>query len=201
MVISNKRARRRGSLDKKTIANLEALLRRLNVDRALRLVKDGETLYAFEAAKWLTKLDKNECAASLLQIGADKRLEPWNRIAATWALGWLKRKPTIALGLIRLVADPDEHWNVRGHAAEALGNHREKQAIPLLRKILLSGVQPGLKVECIFALSKMWDFKGDEALFDPTALAALHAFARQKPTGKAYKELRLAFRNICDEIL
>ncbi len=120
----------------------------------------------------------------------------WNRVAAIHTMGFLRRRPGIAPGLIALLADQQENMKIRGQAAESLACYREKAAIPQLRKILLSNERPGLKVECIFALSKMWEWKDDLETFNPNARKALNEFARTQPAGKAAKELKKAFRGI-----
>jgi len=95
-----------------------------------------------------------------------------------------------------LLADPHEHMRIRGQAAESLASYRERAAIPLLRKILLSNERPGLKVECIYALSMMWSWKGDLKTFDSDARKALNKFAGTQPTGKAGRELKRSMRAI-----
>ena len=95
-----------------------------------------------------------------------------------------------------LLAGAHEHMRIRGQAAESLGCYRERAAIPLLRRILLSNERPGLKVECIFALSKMWAWSGDLKTFNSDARKALNKFAGTQPTGKAGRELKRSMRAI-----
>ena len=131
-----------------------------------------------------------------MEIAEDNRCAMWNRIAAIHTIGFLRRRPGIARRLIALLADPQENVKIRGQAAESLAYYREKSAIPLLREILLSNERPGLKVECIFALSKMWETSDDLKTFNSDASKALAKFARTQPRGKAGKELRQALRAI-----
>lgn len=172
------------------------VVKRLNVAQALAIVRNGEPADAFEAAKWLIRLDERVTAGHLMNIANDKRCARWNRIAAIHTIGLLKRRPSIAPRLIALLADPQVNMKIRGQAAESLAYYREKAAIPLLRKILLSNERPGLKVECIFALSKMWEFNDDLKTFDSNARKALNRFARTQPTGKAGQEFKRSMRAI-----
>jgi hypothetical protein len=171
-----------------------------NVAGALNAIRSGTTLDAFEAAKWLYKDGRHDrsirLAGKLMEIASDKRCAVWNRIAAVHAVGSLEPRTWIAPGLIALLADEQEDFKIRGHAAEALGYYREKSAIPLLRKILCSRQRPYLKVDCIFALSKMWEFSDDLKTFNPNARKALNKFARTQPTGKAGRELKRAMLGI-----
>jgi hypothetical protein len=167
---------------------------RLNVARALEAVRNGKPDDAFEAAKWLFGQKQHASARGLMKIAEDNNCGMWNRIAAIHTIGFLQRRPGIAPRLIALLADTQENMKIRGQAAESLSYYREKAAIPLLRKILLSSERPGLKVECIFALSKMWD--DDLKTFDRDARKALNRFARTQPTGKAGRELKRSMRAI-----
>jgi hypothetical protein len=171
-----------------------------NVAGALNAIRSGSTMDAFEAAKWLYKDGRHDrsirLARKLMEIANDKRYAVWNRVAAVHAVGSLEPRTWIAPALIALLADEDENFKIRGHAAEALGYYREKSAIPLLRKILLSRQRPYLKVDCIFALSKMWEFNDDLKTFDSNARNALNKFARTQPTGKAGRELKRYMRGI-----
>lgn len=168
----------------------------LNVARALDAVRNGKPDDAFEAAKWLFGHKPPARARTLMEIAEDNRCGMWNRVAAIHTIGFLPRRPGIATRLIALLTDPQEIMKIREHAAESLGYYREKSAIPFLRKVLLSNERPGLKVECIFALSKMWETNGDLKTFNSDAGKALAKFARTQPKGKAAKELELALRGI-----
>jgi len=168
----------------------------LNVARALDAVRNGKPDDAFEAAKWLFGHKRPVRARCLMEIAEDNRCAMWNRIAAIHTIGFLRRRPGIARRLIALLADPQENVKIRGQAAESLAYYREKSAIPLLREILLSNERPGLKVECIFALSKMWETSDDLKTFNSDASKALAKLARTQPRGKAGKELRQALRAI-----
>lgn len=177
------------------------MVKRLNVARALDAVRNGNRVAAFEAAKWLMKHDRRirVPAGHLMRIANDKECPTWNRVAAVYTVGMLhRRRPNIAPGLIALLADRRLNVKIRGHAAEALGYYRERSAVPLLRRILLSSESPGIKVECLFALSKMWDLSGDTKKFDSNARSALNKFAQTQPTGKAGNELRSTLRHISD---
>jgi HEAT repeats len=128
---------------------------RLNGARALEAVRNGKPDDAFEGAKWLSVKKRHVSALDLMEIAEDKNRAMLNRVAAIHTIGFLRRRPIIAPRLMALLADAHEHMRIRGQAAESLGCYREKAAIPRLRKILLSNERPGLKVECIYALSKM----------------------------------------------
>jgi hypothetical protein len=131
-----------------------------------------------------------------MEIAADKGCAMMNRVAAIHTIGFLRRRSSIAPRLMTLLADAHEHMRIRGQAAESIGCYREKVAIPLLRKILLSNERPGLKVECIYALSMMWDWNGDLKTFSSDARKALNKFAATQPTGKAGRELKRSMRAI-----
>jgi HEAT repeat protein len=169
---------------------------RLNVARALEAVRSGKPDDAFEGAKWLSGQQQHARARDLMEIAEDKSCAILNRVAAIHTIGFLRRRPSIAPRLMVLLADSQEHTRIRGQAAESLGCYRERAAIPLLRKILLSNERPGLKVECIFALSKMWAWNGDLKTFNPDARKALNKFARTQPAGKAGRELKRSMRAI-----
>jgi hypothetical protein len=172
------------------------VVKRLNVARALEAVRNGKPDDAFEAAKWLFGQKQHASARDLMEIAEDNSCGMWNRIAAIHTIGFLQRRPGIARRLIALLADPKENMKIRGQAAESLSYYREKAAIPLLRKILLSNERAGLKVECIFALSKMWEWDDDLKTFNREARKALNKFARTEPTGKAGRELKRSMRAI-----
>jgi len=169
---------------------------RLNVARALEAVRNGKPDDAFEGAKWLSVQKQHASARDLIDIAEDKSCAMLNRVAAIHTIGFLRRRPSIAPRLMALLADAHEHMRIRGQAAESLGCYRERAAIPLLRKILLSNERPGLKVECIFALSKMWAWSGDLKTFNSDARKALNKFAGTQPTGKAGRELKRSMRAI-----
>ena len=171
-------------------------MKRLNVAQALDAVRTAKPVDAFEAAKWLEKHDSRVPAGRLMDIANDKRCAMWNRIAAIYTVGFISRRPGIAPRLIAVLADSQENMRIRGQAAESLAYYREKSAIPLLRKILLSNESAGLKVECIFALSKMWEWDDDLKTFNSDARKALNRFARTQPTGKAGRELKRSMRAI-----
>ena len=177
------------------------MVKRLNVARALDVIRDGNKAEAFETAKWLMRHDRLVKVGALMKIANDKRCSTWNRIAAVYTVGSLRRRPNVEPGLIALLADRTLNVNIRGHTAEALGYYRAKAAIPLLRKILLSNESPGMKVECTFALGRMWEWSGDVKTFNSDARKALNEFARTQPTGKAAKELRQALRDIRDGVI
>ena len=172
------------------------VVKRLNVARALDAVRNGKPDDAFEGAKWLSEQKQHASARDLMEIAEDKSCAMLNRVAAIHAIGFLRRRPGIAPRLMALLADPQDHMRIRGQAAESLAYHREKAAIPLLRKILLSNERPGLKAECIFALSKMWEWNDDLKTFNSDARKALNKFARTQPTGKAGRELKRSMRAI-----
>jgi HEAT repeat protein len=98
--------------------------------------------------------------------------------------------------LISILADQQEEPQIREHAAYAIGHIRDKRAIPILGKILNSNEGPNIKAECIFALSKMWEFRGDAKSLHPRALAILNQFARTRPTGNVAEQLKEALSNI-----
>lgn len=120
--------------------------KRLGVARAFDVVRNGKPVDAFEASKWLLKHDRRVQSGHLMKIANDKRCATWNRIAAIHTIGFLRRRRDVAQRLIALLADKQENTKIRGQAAESLASYREKAAIPLLRKILLSTEPPGLKV-------------------------------------------------------
>src|SRR6266581_1332568 len=61
----------------------------------------------------------------LLYIGSVKDNPKWARIASIYALGFIG-KDEFAPQLRAILSDPGEDTEVRGHAAEALGNIRDR---------------------------------------------------------------------------
>jgi len=147
----------------------------------LRIVT-GDPVDAMEAAKEIIRSRKPPSAAWLEEVAGDSSCREWSRIAAVYALGFLGNKPSASV-LVRILQDEREHPKLRGHAAEALGNLRERRALSVLRKILMSDERSDLKKWCVYAASEIGG---------PGARTVLNQFGATRPTGILRKELKAA---------
>ncbi len=171
-------------------------MRRMTPSESLRILRQGSPVEAMEATKFLIGSgEKQLLARQLVPIALNRDYRKWNRIASIHTLGFLGSRSAVP-ALVSILADEQEEPHIREHAAEAIGHIRGKRAIPILGKILNSNERPSIRAECIFALSKMWEFRGDDKSLHPGARAILHKCARTKPTGKVAKQLKEALNNI-----
>lgn len=92
--------------------------------------------------------------AALVTLVRDKASNKWPRIAAIYALGLLG-SDAVSPPIRAILADPAEDETVRSHAAEALGNLGDRDAVRLLRDVLGSDPGPPLRESCEYALSEL----------------------------------------------
>jgi hypothetical protein len=144
----------------------------------------GDPMLAMESAKEVIGSPTAVEPSLLGEIASNKLYKKWSRIAAVYALGFLEHKGS-ATTLIRILKNPHEDPNLRGHVAEALGNMRERKATVELGKILFGRGQLPLKKWCIYALAEIG---GNQAG------SILRQFQATRPTGVAAKELKSALR-------
>jgi hypothetical protein len=155
---------------------------KLNTDRTLLRMLTGDPTEAMESAKKLIGSKVPPEPALLEQIASERRYKRWSRIAAVYTLGFLSSKPSVDT-LMSILRDGSDDPRVRAHAAEALGNIRDKRAIAALREALLGNEAASIKRWCIYALSEI----GAER-----ARPILEELAATRPTGAVARELRMA---------
>ena len=143
-------------------------------------------------------------AAKLIWNDSDKRLEPllistlrsgrrpFNRAAAAYSMGALKKTRAIIAELERTVANQSEHPRVRGEAAEALVlGHRRKSHDVLLQG--LSDRSKDVRFWCAYALGEMAEERAVAALehlvtTDKRLVRGFHSVAQE--AADALKNIR-----------
>jgi HEAT repeat protein len=90
----------------------------------------------------------------LAEVGVTKTNPKFTRIAAIYAAGFVggDHLATIFQDILR---DETDDVDVRGHAAEALGNIRDQTAITLLQNVLEHEPPTELRVSCEYALHEL----------------------------------------------
>ena len=114
----------------------------------------NDPMASIEAAKQLISGETNIDHAELIKIASDRKTGEWSRIAAIYAMGFLADR-SFAPILRFILSDTVNSNAVRSHAAEALGNIRDRDAIMLLRDILGSAPEPALRESCEYALGEL----------------------------------------------
>ena len=114
----------------------------------------GSPKGAMEAAKKIIAGKVRIDPALLAEIASSRCYKKWSRIAAIYVLGLLNDKRCVP-ELIRVLENRKEDPSLRDHAAEALGNIRDRRAIIGLSKVLMSKENPRIKRSCIYALSEI----------------------------------------------
>jgi HEAT repeat protein len=122
--------------------------------RILMRMLTGDPVEAMESAKEIIGLGTRVDPMLLKDIASNKIYKKWSRIAAVYALGFLAHKAS-APALIRILQDQRENAQLRGHAAEALGNMRDPRAVLALGKILSADEHTSIKKWCVYALSEI----------------------------------------------
>lgn len=161
----------------------------MDVRKALTVIREGEVVDAYEAAKSLMRSGRIPIK-KLADIALDKSLRANNRAAALYALGASshRRRGEVTPTFIAIMRDPQEDDMVRCEAAEKLACRNDKKTVPVLIDVLTSReTSDGLKAECIFALSEIGGAQ---------ALSALEEVGRMKPGGKVAEELAEALDHI-----
>ena len=90
-----------------------------------------------DCMEWAKKIVGDQLAVEhrvLAEIGSDKSLRDWPRIAAIYALGLIGEREFSA-ALADILADTSNSPAVRGYAAEALGNIGDKRQLSLLKRV------------------------------------------------------------------
>jgi HEAT repeat protein len=90
----------------------------------------------------------------LAQLGEDKSLGRWARIAAIYALGFVG-EVEFSPALRHVLSDKTDDLKVREHAAEALGNIGDREALELLRKVIETERSVKLRNSCEYALHEL----------------------------------------------
>jgi len=114
----------------------------------------GNAVDAMETAKAIVGNRIRVDPAILADIGADKSLERWSRIAAIYVLGLLG-KVRYSPMLRGILGDEAEDATIRGHAAEALGNLRDKRSAVVLQRMLSVEAAPELRESLSYALQEL----------------------------------------------
>jgi len=143
---------------------------------------DGSPNGAMEAAKKVIAGKVRIDPALLAEIASSGCYKKWSRIAAIYVLGLLNDKRCVP-ELMRVLGSRKEDSNLRDHAAEALGNIRDRRAIVTLGKVLMSQENPRIKRSCVYALSEINTAK---------ARAILKQFEETNPQGSIRKVLQEA---------
>lgn len=121
---------------------------------ALIRIVSGVPTEAMEAAKEIIGKKVNIESIFLVEIARAPILNNWARVASIYSLGLLGYRPSVPV-LTNILRDQQNHWRVRAHAAEALGNLRDSRPIPVLEKVLMSRERSYVKVSCLYALSEI----------------------------------------------
>jgi HEAT repeat protein len=80
----------------------------------------------------------------------------WSRIAAIYALGFAKDATAASAAILRqILGDQNDDVDIRAHAAEALGNLADRDAIMLLKDILGHKPPEALRESCQYALEEL----------------------------------------------
>jgi HEAT repeat protein len=150
-------------------------MKKVELTSKLSAIRTGDSVVAFEAAKSLIATPGDVPIKKLVEIARDRKIPAINRRAAVYALGFVdlrKGRPSAPV-LAQILCDPLEDPKLRADSAEVLGHLRYLQAIPSLAEIARSNEDDSLRIDCVFALSKMWERRGNEKILRPAALAAI----------------------------
>ena len=148
--------------------------------RLLMRMLTGDPVEAMESAKEVIGLGTRVNPMLLKDIASNKIYKKWSRIAAVYALGFLAHKASTS-ALIRILQDQRENTQLRGHAAEALGNMREPRAVLALGKVLWADDHTSVKKWCVYALSEIGSDR---------AGSLLKQFEATNPVGVLRRELK-----------
>jgi HEAT repeat protein len=121
---------------------------------SLAPMMSGDPSIAMETAKQIIGGQITVEHARLAEMASNDKNPKWTRIAAIYALGFLGDR-ALAPKIRKILADKETDPDIRGHAAEALGNIKDKASIKLLRDVLQNQPTAVLRVSCNYALSEM----------------------------------------------
>jgi HEAT repeat protein len=125
-----------------------------SIPQSLLPMINGNPSQAMEIAKQIIGGKLPVEHRQLAAIAKDPQNSKWSRIAAIYALGFLADKEFVD-DLRKLLADRDTDPDIRSHAAEALGNIRDRGSIILLRNVLRTRPTGPLLESCNYALNEM----------------------------------------------
>jgi HEAT repeat protein len=134
-------------------------MNRRNDTAAVRLLLkliSSDAADAMESAKQLIGGKATIDPVLLTEIALSPNYRKWSRIGAIYSLGFLGSGSELG-ALIRILENRRESSDLRGHAAESLGNLRHKEATDPLRRVLMSNESADLKKWCIYALKEIGD--------------------------------------------
>jgi HEAT repeat protein len=124
-------------------------------ETAFRSLTSGDPVENMETAKKVIGGDADIDNVTLSKVAENKSLGKWPRIAAIYALGFAAGAAGYAGLFRRILSDEREDPEIRSHAAEALGNLRDRNAVMLLKDILGHASDPALLASCRYALGEL----------------------------------------------
>lgn len=124
------------------------------VPQSLEPMLKGTPADSMEIAKQIIGDRIHVDHALLAQLGEDKSIGRWPRIAAIYALG-LVGEPEFAAALRHVLSDTTDDVKVREHAAEALGNLGDRDALGLLQHVMAAAKSPKLRRSCEYAIREL----------------------------------------------
>jgi HEAT repeat protein len=127
---------------------------RSSIPQSLSRLIQGDPATSMEIAKRIIGGDIRIDHNLLAQIATDKSIRKWPRIAAIYALGFVGEDKFVDT-IRKILADATDDVLVRSHVAEALGNLRDKCAVPLLQDVLNYEPPPELSESCSYALNEL----------------------------------------------
>jgi HEAT repeat protein len=143
----------------------------------------GDEVRSLEAAKHLIAQPTRVDPELLAKVVADPGYKPWSKIASAYVLGFIPIDATSKHQQVlrETLANARASVRLRTHAAEALGNLKDKGSTDLLKSRLLDEAESTtVRKWCIYALAEMKS---------SAALATLRKFALTKPQGMLAHEL------------
>jgi HEAT repeat protein len=103
-----------------------------------------------ETAKAIIAERVKVASLDLEKIAINSELPRSSRIAAIYALGFAR-----AATVRKILSDEKDDVDIRAHAAEALGNLADRDAIMLLKDILSHNPSEALRESCQYALEEL----------------------------------------------
>jgi hypothetical protein len=150
--------------------------------RFLLQILTGDPVLAIESAKKLVSGRERIEDSLLFEIAKNRLYKKWSRIAVIYVLGFTGNRTSVPI-LIRILKDQTENSVLRAHAAEALGNLKDKRAVSALGQVVLGKEQKSLQKWSVYGLSEIGGRR---------ARSVLNTLETTKPTGIVARELKLA---------
>ncbi len=144
----------------------------------------GDPERSIEAAKQLISMPTGDRPGVLIKVVDDPGYKLWSKVAAAYVLGFVPLAKTSEHQYVlrKKLADAKSSVRLRTHAAEALGNLRDKGSAEILGERLLDSEEStAVRKWCIFALAE---------LGSSDALQFLSRFGRTHPQGILAQELQ-----------